>query len=130
MIRKILRPLSSLKHKDFKYLFIGSSISWIGTQMQIVAIIWHLYKLTNSPYSLALIGLVRFIPLMLVSPLAGLTADRFNRKKIMFIAQLIAMFGSLILAVLTFTNVINPLLIYVLLAVDSTASALSNPAKQ
>src|SRR3989344_3137865 len=114
MIRKILRPLSSLKHKDFKYLFLGSSISWIGSQMQIVAIIWHLYKLTNSPYSLAIIGLARFIPLILVSPIAVVIADKYNRKKLMFIAYLIAFFSSLLLAFLTLTNMIYPILIYIL----------------
>ena len=130
MIRRILKPLSSLKYKSYRYLFLGSALSWVGTQMQVVAVIWHLYKLTNSPYSLAIIGLSRFIPLMILSPLAGLIADKYNRKKIMFIAQIIAFSSSSLLTYLTFTNLITPLQIYLFVALDSIASTLLSPSRQ
>lgn len=129
-MKRILRPFSALKYRDFKLMFFGSAISWMGSQMQIVAIIWHVYKLTNSPYSLAIIGFARFVPLILISPFSGMIADKYNRKKIMFFAQLISMTSSLLLAYFTFTNSITPLLIYIFLSLNSVGTVLDSPARQ
>lgn len=128
-MKRFFRPFSALKHSDFKFLALGSFTSWVGSQMQIVAIIWHVYQLTNSPYSLAIIGFARFIPLIIVSPLAGVIADKFNRKKIILVAQAISMLSAIVLTYLTFANLITPMLIYILLIINSTGSALESPAR-
>ncbi len=123
-------PFAVLKHRDFRLLWIGLLISSIGTQMQIVAVIWHVYELTHSPYFLGLIGLSRFLPLLLFSPFAGIIADMVNRKKLMFIAQIIMTILALVLLITTATHTISPLLIFITLGLNSIASALDTPARQ
>lgn len=98
--------------------------------MQVVAIGWHVYTITHSPLSLGLIGLSRVIPLILFSFFSGLTADILNRKKVMFVCQIIMMITSSILAWLTYTNQATPFLIYLLLAINSTATVFDTPARQ
>lgn len=123
-------PFISLQHRDFRLLWIGLFISAIGSQMQIVAINWHVYELTHSPLSLGIIGLARFLPLLLLSPISGSIADIFNRKKIMFFSQLSMIVFSGILTLVTFNNMASPLLIYLLLAGMSIASSFDIPARQ
>lgn len=123
-------PIIALKFRDFRLLWLGMLISRIGSEMQTVAVGWQMYNLTHSPLSLGLIGLARFLPVLMFTFFAGVIADYFNRKKIMFIAQFVMMISAGILAYLTFTNNISPLPIYILLALNSAASIFDTPARQ
>ena len=129
-MEKYKSPFIALKYRDFRLLWLGLLVSSVGTQMQIVAITWHIYEMTHSPYFLGLVGLSRFIPLLIVSPFAGIVADMLNRKKMMFIAQVIMAITALILTVATITHIISPALIYIALAINSIANAFDTPARQ
>ena len=123
-------PLIALKFRDFRLLWIGLLISRIGSEMQVVAVNWQVYLLTGSALSLGLIGLSRFLPIILFSLLAGITSDIFDRRKIMLLSQFLMIAVSLVLAITTFTGNISPLLIYILIAGNSIASAFDTPATQ
>lgn len=125
-----ISPFSSLKFRDFRLLWIGLLISRIGSEMQVVAVNWQVYLLTGSALSLGLIGLSRFLPIILFSLLAGIISDMFDRRKIMLFSQLLMIAVSLVLAVTTFTGNISPFLIYILIAGNSIASAFDTPARQ
>lgn len=124
-----LSPFSALKFRDFRLLWISFLISRIGSEMQVVAINWHMYSLTGSPLSLGLIGLARFIPVLIFSIFAGITADILDRKKLMIAAQIMMIFSSVTLAVATFGHFISPMLIYATIAFSSVASAFDTPAR-
>ena len=83
---------AAFKYRDFRLLWIGQLISIIGTQMQIVALNWHIYILTNSAIALGLVGLMRFVPIVVFSLIGGSVADVFNRKKIMLVMQVFLAF--------------------------------------
>lgn len=123
-------PFIVFKYPDYAYTWWGIFIAQIGSEMMIVAINWQIYLLTNSPLSLGLIGAARFIPMLSCSLFAGLVADTVNRKKLIFIAQLVLIGVALSLAILTFTHTITPVLIYVLVVVYASALAFSGPARQ
>ncbi len=125
-----ISPFSALKFRDFRLLWIGLLISRIGSEMQVVAVNWQVYLLTGSALSLGLIGLSRFLPIILFSLLAGIVSDMFDRRKIMLFSQFLMIAVSLVLAVTTFTGNISPLLIYILIAGNSIASAFDTPARQ
>jgi MFS family permease len=108
----------------------GHLISRIGSEMQTVAINWHIYNLTGNPLSLGIIGLVRFISIIIFSPLGGITADKFDRRKVMFVSQIFMIFFSLILTVTTYNKSVSPFLIYILIALSSASSAFDTPARQ
>ena len=78
---------SALRHRDFRLLWIGQIISVTGTQMQFVAINWHVYLLTKSPLALGGVGLVRVVPIIFCSLVGGVVADAVNRKRLMIATQ-------------------------------------------
>ena len=78
----------SLKRRPFFLLWSGLLISITGSQMQIWALYWHIRLLTNQPIAVSGLGLVRFIPVMILSLFAGLIADRFNRQKLAIVTQI------------------------------------------
>lgn len=121
---------AAFKYRDFRLLWIGQLISIIGTQMQIVAINWHIYILTNSAIALGLIGLTRFLPIVIFSLIGGSAADVFNRKKIMLVMQISLAFFAFVLAITTFTNHINPIIIYSITALSAVATSFDTPSRQ
>lgn len=125
-----ISPFSALKFPDFRLLWIGFLISRIGSEMQVVAINWHMYSLTGSALSLGFIGLARFFPVFIFSLFGGLAADVIDRRKLMIAAQLIMTASSVILSITTFNHTITPTLIYLLIALSSIASAFDTPARQ
>lgn len=123
-------PFYVLRHRNFRLLWIGLLISRIGSEMQVVGMNWHVYLLTGSAFSLGIIGLSRFLPVFMFSLIGGMTADIFNRKKIMFIAQVIMTLCALVLTIATMQGFVSPLLIYVTIALTSFASAFDTPSRQ
>lgn len=98
--------------------------------MQVVALNWQIYLITGSALSLGLIGLSRFLPIIFFSLAGGMIADIADRKKLMIAAQTISMATAFIFAITTFTHNISPLLIYILLAINSIATSFETPARQ
>ncbi|KKP29934.1 MAG: Major facilitator superfamily [Parcubacteria group bacterium GW2011_GWA2_31_28] len=119
----------ALKYRDFRLLWIGLLLSAIGSQMQIVAITWHVYLVTKSALSLGYIGLARFIPLIIFAFIGGIAADKYNRKIIIFLAVTVMASTAILLTIATYTNSISPLLIYITLAINSVASSFESPAR-
>src|ERR1700730_8695088 len=70
----------ALGNRNFQLFFSGQIISLVGTWMQTVAEAWLLYRLTHSAALLGVLGFVSQIPIFLLSPLAGLAADRWARR--------------------------------------------------
>src|SRR3989344_7540964 len=120
----------AFKYADFRHYWLGQLVSNIGTQMQIVALNWHIYILTGSPIALGMIGLSRFIPIFLFSLIGGSFADVHNRKKIQFITQIILAVLSLILTVTTLNGSITPAIIYIVTILSAIVISFDTPAKQ
>ena len=122
--------MKALSIAVFRNYLLGSFVSEIGNQMQIVAISWQVYELTRNPASLGLIGVANFLPIIIFSLFGGLAADKIDRKKLL----LISLFSQIILAAalfsLTFLNLINTFWIYLILFFIATAQSFSLPARQ
>ena len=101
-----------------------------GSQMQQVAINWHVYLLTQSALALGLIGLVRFIPIIVFSLLGGVFADTHDRRRILLLTQSVMMFFAGALGLLTYCGWISVGLIYVIAALTSATMAFDAPARQ
>ncbi|PIU74112.1 MFS transporter [Candidatus Roizmanbacteria bacterium CG06_land_8_20_14_3_00_34_14] len=122
--------ISLLKNREYILLQIGIFISRSGTFMQDVAVNWQLYQLTKSPLSLGILGLAKFIPVLIFSMISGMAADVFNRKKIIFLVQIFSIFNALALAILTITGRITPLLIYILVGMEAGLYSFETPSRQ
>jgi MFS family permease len=92
---------SPLRHRDFRLFWIGLLLSSVGSQFTTVAMAWQIYELTNSPFQIGMIGLVRALPQMVILLFGGLLADAINRRKLMMITQGSLFFVSGTLALLT-----------------------------
>jgi MFS family permease len=120
----------ALRHRNFQLFFGGQIISLVGTWMQTVAEAWLVYRLTGSSVLLGVLGFVSQIPIFLLSPLAGLAADRWPRQRVVIATQTISMSLAFILAALTLTNHIRVWEIIVLAASLGTVNAFDVPARQ
>ena len=125
-----MRAFQTLRHRDFRLLWCADTISAFGTQMQRVAITWQVFELTNSAFSLGLLGLFRFLPALLFGLIGGVVADQRDRRMILFWTQLAMMLSSGVLAVATLSDSASMPLIYAVTFVSSMIGAISNPSKQ
>src|SRR5712691_6272232 len=121
---------SALRHRDFRLLWIGQMISVTGSQMQLVAINWHVYLLTKSPLALGGVGLVRVLPIIFCSLVGGVVADALDRKRLMLATQGVMLISAALLAWLTASGLSRVWPIYLLTAIASAAIAFDNPARQ
>ncbi|GAC1646712.1 MAG: MFS transporter [Ktedonobacteraceae bacterium] len=121
-------PYSALRFRDFRLVFCGVFLSSIGERMLEVALGWELYERTRSALVLGGVGLVLVIPVILFSLLAGHIIDRFDRKRIVLIAQLLLAVSSVGLTLLSYEHG-SILLIYAILLLMGTANAFAQPAQ-
>lgn len=123
-------PFAALRHRDFRLLWVGQFVSITGSQMQLVAINWHVYLLTKSAVALGFVGLVRVVPIVLCSLAGGVVADAFDRKRLMVAAQTVMLASAAVLSAVTASGLRRVWPVYVLTAVASAATAFENPARQ
>jgi MFS family permease len=121
---------AALRHRDFRLLWLGQLISGTGSQMQLVAINWHVYILTKSPLALGFVGLVRVVPIIACSLVGGVVADAVNRKRLMLMTQSVMLLSAALLAFVTTGGLKSPWPLYLLTAISSAAVAFDNPARQ
>lgn len=97
----------ALQHRNYRLFFAGQLVSLIGTWMQMVATSWLVYRLTNSPYWLGVVGFVSRLPQALLTPVAGVLVDRWDRHRVVLWAQVLAMLQALALGVLALSGQIH-----------------------
>jgi MFS family permease len=98
--------------------------------MQGIAMSWLVYRMTNSPLLLGIVGFSSQIPSFIFGPFAGIIADRFNRHRLLVITQTLSMIQAFILAFLTLTGTIAVWHIIVLGVFLGLINALDIPARQ
>lgn len=139
--------LVALQHRDFRLLWTGQLISTIGSQMQLIAINWHIFRLlAGGTYALSLlghkitlstdalglggVGLVRIIPIALFALIGGTLADVRDRRWLLVWTNSAAALFAAILAAITLSGHDSVLAIYLLTAAASATFAFSQPAHQ
>jgi MFS family permease len=78
-----------LKHRDFRLLWSGMTISLLGDGIFIVALAWQVYELSNAATALSLVGLAMTIPNVLFLLIGGVVSDRFDRRRVLIAADLL-----------------------------------------
>lgn len=120
----------ALKSRPFLLYWTGQLISIAGTQMQLWAMYWHLRILTDQPMVISGIGLARFLPVIFLSLIAGLVADRFDRRKLTILTQIAQGLAALLLGVSTVRGATTLVMLFGLVTVQSVAVAFDVPARQ
>ncbi len=96
----------AMRSRNFRLFFLGQSISLIGTWMQIIAMSWLVYRITGSAFVLGLIGFCGQLPNLLLAPLGGVIADRWDRRRILVVTQSLSMLQAFAIAGLVFSDVV------------------------
>lgn len=120
----------ALRHRDFRLLWSSQLVSLVGTQMQNAALHWHVYLLTKSPLALGFVGLTRVLPVIAFSLVAGILADRRDRRKVMLVSQVLMAVFSAALAAVTFGGWESVGVLYLLNGLLAAAGSFDNPARQ
>lgn len=122
--------LRALRHRPFQIMYSGEAVSLIGTWMQQIALSWLVYRLTGSSLLLGSVAFAGQLPILVFAPFGGLLADRYSRRNILIVTQLVWVLQAFVLATLTFTNTIQVWQIFVLSAMSGILSAFDMPARQ
>lgn len=121
---------SSLRVRNYRLFFIGQAISLSGTWMQGVAQSWLVLKLTDSGSALGVVVALQFLPVLLLAPYGGVLADRFSKRRLLFVTQGSAAALALALGALVATGEIRLWMLYVLALLLGAVNALDNPTRQ
>ncbi len=121
----------SLSNRNYRLYASGAVVSNVGTWMQRVAQDWLVLQLTGfSGTALGVTTGLQFLPILLLSPYAGLIADRFPKRRLLQVTQLMLALPALLLGLLAVTGVAQSWHVYVLAFVFGIGSAFDAPARQ
>jgi MFS family permease len=119
-----------LRHPAYvRFLYVRVAAS-IALQIQVVAVGWQMYALTGSPFRLGLIGLVQFFPVVTFFLLTGHVADRYDRRVVTFIAEVVEALAVAVLAVASAMGRLSPDLLLAMAFVVGTGRAFEQPSVQ
>ena len=121
-------PYAALRYADCRRLLAGTVLVSVGGEAQAVAVGWELYERTHSAAVLGLLGLVQFLPVLLLALPAGHTVDRHSRKGVLAAALGVTVLTSLGLAVLSWQQGLIEL-VYLCLLLSGCCRAFSAPAR-
>ncbi len=121
---------SSLRHRNYRLLWVGTLISSSGDWMDQIALNWLMYALTNSPVYLGLLNFCRLAPILVFTLIGGVVADRVERRRLMFTTQSVAMVLALVLAVLVSTGVVQVWMVLLIAAGRGIMLSFNMPARQ
>jgi MFS family permease len=120
----------ALSHRNYRLFFGGQSISLIGTWLQMTAVSWLVFRLTDSSFLLGVVGFTSRIPTFLLASFAGVLVDRWNRHRLLVATQAFSLIQALILAVLVLTGAIAIWHIIVLTLFLGVVNAFDIPVRQ
>ena len=101
------RLFRSLSSRNYRFYFLGQTVSMIGNWMSQTASLWLAYKLTGSPLLVGVVGFAGQAPIFLLAPLAGVWADRVDRHRLLLLTQVLSALQIFTLAALTFRHALD-----------------------
>jgi MFS family permease len=126
-------PFAALQYRNFRLLWIGQLVSMAGSMMQTAAILWHVSTIVppaQRGLALGMVGLVRVVPIVAFSLVAGVVADAHDRRRLMLLTQGGMAICAALLAWVAFAGVHTVWPIYALAAAGTAFGAFDNPARQ
>ena len=125
-----VRAFSPLAVRNFRFYFIGQTLSVSGTWMQRVAQSWLVLELTGSGTALGLVTAVQFLPVLFLAPLGGVVADRFNKRRLLLVTQSLAAVLATALGLLVLFDLVQIWMVYALAGALGLVASLDNPTRQ
>ncbi|HWH79044.1 MAG TPA: MFS transporter, partial [Candidatus Binatus sp.] len=126
----IAQTFSSLRHTDYRYLWIGTVFMSAGQWIQQVTLGWLIYDITGSSVLLGMLNGLRALPFLIASPIAGVVADRTNRKKVLIISQYVLLIATVIMGCLVAVGFVHVWQVFAFTLVTATAWSFVDPVRQ
>jgi MFS family permease len=116
------------RHRDFRLLVGGNAVSQLGFWAQYVAVGWAASSLTSSKFLIALSFSAQFWPSLVLSPVAGALADRYDRRKLVLFGNLAMVFPPIVIGLLIQVHTISVLSLILLVMLGGAGQAFTQPA--
>lgn len=129
-MRSFRETFSPLRTANFRTYMTGQGISMIGMWMQSTAQSWVVWQLSNSTAALGTVAMLSALPTLLLGPLAGVWADRMDRRRLLAVTKSVSMLLAIALALLVQADVVQLWHVYVLAGLLGCVNAFDGPAQQ
>jgi len=126
---RLSHTLHSLRHRNFRLLFFGTSLSQIGDFVQAMAQSWLVWTLTGSPFLLGLVGFAQALPRLFLGAVGGAIVDRVPRRRLLLSTQILAMAQAFSFWALVYFNLIQFWQIIVLVLFLGTVNTINQTAR-
>ena len=120
----------AFRHRDFTVFWLGALASNTGSWVQNLAVPYVLYQVTESAFWVGLSTFTQFLPVMLLGPLAGSVADRFDRRRVLLVTQTLMALGALALWAAWAGGLRSPIAILAIVAVSGVFAGINIPSWQ
>ncbi len=126
------RTFQSLEFYNYRLWFVGNLFAASGVWMQRIAQDWLVltHLTAGSGLQVGIVTALQFAPILLLSPIAGVIADRFDKRLIIQVTQAITALLGLMLGILVLTNTITLWMVYVFATIGGSVNAVENPVRQ
>ena len=125
------RPrLGALRHRNYRLYFTGQAVSTIGTWMQSIAQPWLVLQLTHNAFLVGLVTAAQFLPMMLLGPFGGVVADRFPKRSVLVVTQILFMVPALALFQLSHSGAAQFWMVVAAALFFGTVQVFDTPARQ
>ena len=124
------RTFAALSIRNYRLFFIGQGISQCGSWMQSIAQGLLVLELTGSGTALGLVIALQNVPVLLLGPWGGLLADRYPKRRILYVTQSVSGLLALALGLLVIGDVVRLWMVYAMGLVSGLVTVVDNPARQ
>ena len=121
---------TSLRHRNYRLLWLGTVISSSGDWMDQIALNWLVYQLTGSGVALGFLNFCRLMPILVFTLVGGVVADRVERRKLIFATQAVSMLLAFALAILVSTGLVEYWMVLVIAVGRGVTLSFNQPARQ
>jgi MFS family permease len=125
----LARTLSSLKHRNYRLLFFGTSLSHVGDFIQAMAQSWLVWTMTGSPFLLGVVGFCQALPRLLLGAVGGAFVDRVERRRLLMSTQILAMVQAFVFWALVYFSWIEFWHVLVLVLFLGTVNTINQTAR-
>jgi len=121
---------SLILSSNYRRFVAGQAVSLVGTWMQMIGQAWLVLQLTGSATALGVVAAVQTLPVMLLSPYAGVLVDRRNKRHVLLATQSAMALLALTLGLLTLTHTVRLWMVIVIALALGLVNSVDNPARQ
>ncbi len=130
MTAGLRRSFDSLSVPNYRRYFAGQVVSLSGNWMQMVAEIWLVLELTGSGVAVGMTTALQFLPILLFGAWGGLLADRFSKRRLLMVTQVLMVLPALGLLAVVVTGIVAPWMVFLLVFARGSVNAVDNPTRQ